>query len=157
MTKTNSFTKIILVVMSVMMLISAISIFASATNVDDPFSFTFNGYMDRTNVRYKDNESNMYMYCVSSDTPYIASARGRATQNYGDFVDCSYDIADPTPKVFTYTFTPGIKRFMYNYVRENGFVWAAISANTSSNGYATGWWSPDSVYESGVRPPSEYN
>lgn len=157
MTKTNSFTKIVLVVMSIMMLMSVMVVFSSATNIDSDFAFSFNGYMDDTGLRKKDNDSCLYMYCQTANTPYMASARGAYNEYSTDYYDCSFDWDDDTPQVFTYTFTSGVKRFMYNYVIENGFDYAAISASTSSNGYASGLWSPDSVSESGVLPPSDYN
>lgn len=154
MTRTSKPTKILIVVMAMMMLLSTMAIFASASNADSGFTFSFSGYMDRTGIRQKDNDTSMYMYCTSTSTPYIASARG--TYNGSTFYDCSYDWDDPTPTKYTYQFTSGIKRFMYNYVLENGFTYCAISANTSSNGSASGYWSPDSVYESGIRPASDY-
>lgn len=154
MTRTSKPTKILIVVMALMMLMSAMAIFASASNLDSSFQFRFNGYMDRTGVRQKEDSTSMYMNCASITTPYIASARG--TRDGSTFYDCSYDWQAATVKRFTYQFVSGNKRFMYNYVKENGFVYCAISANTSSNGSATGYWSPDSVYESGVLPASDY-
>lgn len=154
MIKTRISTKIMIALMTMMMLLSAMAISVSASNTNSGFNYNFNGSTKLTMTRVKENNSSMYMYCQSANTSYLGSARG--TINGEKYWDCSYNwnVTGSTKKI--YSFTANTARFMYNYVIENGYSRAAISASTSAGGSASGVWSPDSVPQDGVLPPSDY-
>lgn len=149
MIKTKRSAKIVITLMTLMMLLSAMAISVSADSRDGTFSYMFNGSTARTEPRLKEDRSSIYMYSATADISYIASAVG--TNNGVEYSDCS------CTSRYTYTFNKGDKRFMYNSVNEDGFSYAAVSAGASTHGYAVGAWSPDSVPQSGVLPPSDYN
>ncbi len=92
----------------------------------------------------------MYMYCksITSGKDYVAYALGSNSSTGASYNVCSGG--------YKYRFVSGDKRFMYNYVNEGGFRYAAIRATGGFTGYANGLWSPDSVADSGVKPASDY-
>jgi len=106
------------------------------------FSFGNEGDWSTTHERIKEDNTSVYMKCVSSDlvsNAYDAYAWGydEDTNNYF----CSSD---------KYTFSEGDIKKMTNYIYENGGEWALIRANLNEgSGYTTGTftglWSPDSI------------
>lgn len=150
MTKTKKFAKIISVCVIVATLLSCAAIFAFATdNVDKPFTFYFTSYSGITNARRKTDYSSCYMSYTSGSLTYIASALGQHYEEEVSATDCSHG--------YRYRFTAAHeKRFMYNYALEDGYPWICIGATTVGSGTSSGVWSPDSVYQAGVLPASDY-
>ncbi len=155
MTKTNKTIKFLTFVMVFLMLTSIFAVVAFADNYDTDFEFMLAGNQNKTHIRPKDNSSSMYMYCTYTSTPYIASAWGVDDIAYNAH-NCSYDYDVPGDVQRTYLFVSGNKRFMYNYVVENGYDLCFIKGDTSVLGTARGVWSPDSVYQSGIISADDY-
>lgn len=148
MSKSKNTKRVVIVMMTFMMLFSAMSIFASATHQDRDFSFYFGNYRAATTREEKDNTSSLYMYCQQG-TPYIASAGA-------SYSDSQYSTVYDVSHGYSYSFAPNTRRFMYNFVLEEGFSYAVIIGTTSTTGSATGKWSPDSIPQAGVLPGSDY-
>lgn len=112
------------------------------------FTDTFEGRI--TPPREKDNYSSIYMwYSGSGPAFYDAKAIAFTNSLQSEWTDSSGG--------YHYRFYRGQRRFMYNYVKEHGYSTAGVYGyNQSSTGTAIGYWSPDSVYESGVLPASDY-
>lgn len=155
-------TKITTIVLATMFSIGVASKAVSASsavpasNVDRAYSFYFSGEgaVKDTGHQPKEDDSSLYMNYSGNGPAYTAKALG---YTYYYFVkDCSYDPADGRQFSYQYTFYPGQKRYMYNYVKENGYNHAGIRATSSGAGTAAGVWSPDSVPEAGVLPASDY-
>lgn len=112
---------------------------------DTKYNYYFNvndGH--KTNFREKEDATSSYMYCKSASSSYTAKVYGGHPE--ADAYDCSMG--------YRYYFETGYKRFLYNNVNESGFEEAAIFGSGSGN--ASGLWSPDSVYQSGVRPGTDH-
>ena len=155
-------TKITTIVLATMFSIGVASKAVSASsavpasNVDRAYSFYFSeeGAVKDTGHQPKEDDSSLYMNYSGNGPAYTAKALG---YTYYYFVkDCSYDPADTGQFSYQYRFEPGQSRFMYNYVKENGYNHAGIRATSSGAGTAAGDWSPDSVPEAGVLPASDY-
>jgi len=111
---------------------------------DENYTFCFynDGDWSTTHQRIKEDNTSVYMKCVSSDTAsnaYDAYAWGYDEDSDNYF--CSSD---------KYTFKEGDIKKMTNYIHENGGEWALIKANLSegcgfTTGMFTGLWSPDSI------------
>lgn len=125
---------------------------ANADTYDKQFTFRFTDNVEgrQTGPQSKDDDSSMFMwYSSAGPTYYEAKAIGYSNPSQYVWSDCSGG--------YHYRFYHGQKRFMYNYVRENGYSAAGIYGyNQSSAGTAGGYWSPDSVYEAGVISASDY-
>ena len=155
-------TKITTIVLATMFSIGVASkaVSASSTvpasNVDRAFSFYFPTYgsVKDTGHQPKENDSSLYMYYSGNGPSYIAKALGYT--NFYFAKDCSYDPNDLAKFSYQYRFDPGTRRFMYNFVKENGYHYAGIRATSLGEGTASGVWSPDSVSEAGVLPESDY-
>lgn len=150
MIKKNKLTKTICALTAVIMLLSCTTIFASAAinNTDASYSYAFSANSKYTVGRLKKDDSSCYMYYQSGSLTYTASAYGR-TSAYSATYDCSGG--------YMYRFTSAHQaRFMYNYVYENGYDFLAIKGQCLGSGTCKGVWSPDSLYESSVLPPSDY-
>lgn len=155
-------TKITTIVLAVMFSIGVASKAVSASsavpasNVDRAYSFYFSEYgaVKDTGHQPKEDDSSLYMFYSGNGPVYTAKALGY--NNFYVAKDCSYDPADRTKYSYQYRFNPGQKRYMYNYVKENGYHYAGIRATSLGAGTAAGVWSPDSVPEAGVLPASDY-
>lgn len=155
-------TKITTIVLATMFSIGVASKAVSASsavpasNVDRAFSFYFPTYgaVKDTGHQPKENDSSLYMFYSGNGPAYTAKALGY--NNFYVAKDCSFDPADGTKYSYQYRFYPGTKRFMYNYVKENGYHYAGIRVTSSGTGTVAGVWSPDSVPEEGVLPESDY-
>lgn len=155
-------TKITTIVLAIMFSIGVASKAVSASsavpasNVDRAFSFYFPTYgaVKDTGHQPKENDSSLYMFYSGNGPAYTAKALGY--NNFYVAKDCSFDPADGTKYSYQYRFYPGTKRFMYNYVKENGYHYAGIRVISSGTGTVAGVWSPDSVPEEGVLPESDY-
>jgi len=86
------------------------------------------------------------MKCNSTSSNYQTRILGGLSSASCAY-DCSYG--------YRYTFTTGTARFMYSNVYENGYSYAVVQCVTSGI-TASGVWSPDSVPQSGVLPPSDH-
>lgn len=125
--------------------VSIVSVNA-ANNGDTGYTYNFSALDQyKTDFRLKEDKSSVYMYCQSASSAYRARVYGGNAN--GHAIDCSNG--------YQYRFVAGTKRFMYNYVKEWGYSRAAVFA-TIGNGVANGVWSPDSIPQSGVLPPSDY-
>ncbi len=147
--------KILTIVMSVLMLVSMFVVDIYAENDINDFVFFLAGTVNKTGIRTKNNDSSMYMYCTSTTTPYIASAWGVDGSNYTEH-DCSYEYGVAGDMQRTYLFISGNRRFMYNYVIENGYDMCFIKGDTSVSGTAYGFWNPDGVFQSNVISANDY-
>ncbi|MGM9917910.1 MAG: hypothetical protein ACI316_01255 [Lactimicrobium massiliense] len=59
--------------------------------------------------------------------------------------------------IFYLTDSAGLPTIMPEASKENGYSTAGVYGyHQSSAGTASGYWSPDSVYQSGVLPASDY-
>lgn len=131
---------------------------STQSSVDRSFNFYFSGYnsTDCTGHQPKENDSSVYMYYVSGTPGLIYDAHVVGYNNFYLEKDCSYDSSTTSKFSYKYRFHNGDRRLMYNYVRENGYQYAGIRAVGHGKGTATGVWSPDSVYEAGLIPESDY-
>ena len=124
----------------------------NADTYDRAFTFRFTDKYEgrQTGPQTKDNDSSLYMwYASAGPTYYDAKAIGYTNPSQYEWTDCSGG--------YHYRFYHGQRRFMYNYIKENGYSAAGIYGfNQSSEGTASGYWSPDSVDEAGVLPASDY-
>ena len=145
MIRTKKGVNAIFVIAVAFIFISFWSGIVKADASDTSWSYNFN-YLDgyKTDFRNKDNYSSSYMNCQSASGTYIGKVFGGHPES--EAYDCSMNCS--------YYFEEGYKRFMYNDVKESGFEEAAIFG--SGSGTASGLWSPDSVYQSGVRPASDH-
>lgn len=136
------------IMLSILLVSTNPEIYANASNVDTTFRYVLDGSDSfKTGAREKENATSCYMYCQTSSGDYVATVWGghAAAQAY----DCSQG--------YRYYFLAGYKRFMFNNVNERGFEMCLICADPNTSGtVATGLWSPDSVYQSGVRPATDY-
>ncbi len=129
----------------------------SASNIDRGYTYHFttsNNLVQVTTKQPKENDTSLYMYYVSGGPTYVAHAAGYTT--ISTYKDCSYDKNSAAQFSYKYEFKPGQRRYMYNYVRENGYSYAGVYARAYTAGSASGVWSPDSVYESGVISANNY-
>lgn len=124
------------------------SVLTYANSGDTWYNFVIDEDNDGyTPSRVKENASSCYMYCMNANSNYVGSVYG-GNQDSGAY-DCSQG--------YRYLFAQGTKRFMYNNVYESHLPLALIKGHFYSNGgYASGLWSPDSVYQNGVLPASDY-
>lgn len=148
--------KCIAFMMSVMLAVIFTCNIVSASTMDRSYSFYFSSYnqVKDTGHQPKENSSSLYMNYSGNGPSYIGYALGYT--NFYGARDCSYDPSDPAKYSYKYRFSPGNRRFMYNYVKENGYNYAGVRATSLGTGTAAGVWSPDSVYEAGVLPESDY-
>ena len=129
------------------------------SSVDRSFDFYFSGRnsSDCTGHQPKENDSSVYMNYVSGNPGNLKFDAHVVGYNYYYFEkDCSYDPTSTSQFSYKYRFSQGDRRLMYNYVRENGYTHAGVRAVGHGKGTATGVWSPDSVYEPGLIPESDY-
>lgn len=152
--------KKVITFLSIMMLAFGLTVtFVHAgDNTDKPYTYEFTSSAyhsyQRTEGRRKYDDSSLYMHYQSGNIAYTAYAIGGYSSNTA-YNSCHKDPS--TGKTYAYIFYPGYKRYMYNYVQENGYTYAAIQAYTTrAGGTAKGVWSPDSVYEDGVATPDDY-
>lgn len=127
----------------------------NASTQDRPYNFHFIGGSAVTDRQIKEDSSSIYMhFMLGTATAYEAHAVG---WKYGQLLetDCSSDPANPGVH-YHYAFEKGQKRFMYNYVKERNCPLAGVRAEGISGQSASGVWSPDSVYEAGVIPATDY-
>lgn len=154
--------KIILPMITGLLLSSSVVMAANSSpisNVDRSFDFYFSGYnsSDCTGHQPKENDSSVYMNYVSCSPENLTfDAHVVGYTNYYVEKDCSFDKNSPSRFSYKYRFNRGNRRFMYNYVLENGYHNAGIRAVAYGKGTATGVWSPDSIPEAGVLPESDY-
>ena len=137
---------------SIFLAFSCFTMKVQADSYDRQFRFIFTDIFEGriTGPQTKDNDSSVYMwYSSGSPHSYDAKVIAFTNPNAYEWTDCSGG--------YHYRFYRGQKRFMYNYVKENGHSTAGVYGyHQSSAGTASGYWSPDSVYESGVLPASDY-
>ncbi len=149
MTKTNKIVKMCVFAMLLTMIISIVSINVGAkNNIDSPFSYELTGGDNfKTPFRDKEDDSSVYMKCINATGSYEARVYS------GPRNACAVDVSFG----YHYHFVQGNARFMYNYAYECGYDIAAVFATTYNNGtVASGVWSPDSVWEAGVLPASDF-
>ncbi|MCM1468626.1 MAG: hypothetical protein NC086_10810, partial [Alistipes sp.] len=101
-----------------------------------------------TSMEKKDNSSSVYMKSVYMNTSYTAHVVGGYAGFDSEAEDCSMG------RYYRFNYLD-CARFMYNDVNERGFSDAAVSA-FGSPGAVSGYWSPDSVPQAGVLPPTDY-
>ena len=158
-TKSNRFAKFLCILMVASMLLACAAIFVSADNTDTSYTYSFNTNSRSTLGRYKEDDSCCYMKYETGSIAYTARAHGKTSAT--DSI--SYDRSGG----FVYRFTSAHEaRFMYNYVWEKAHVagqiaypiceYISINGSANGTGTATGVWSPDSVNQAGVLPPSDY-
>lgn len=127
----------------------------NASTQDRPYTFHFIGGSAVTDRQIKEDDSSLYMYFqLGTATKYEAHAVG---WKYGQVfeTDCSSDPANPGVH-YHYGFIKGQERFMFNYVKERNCPLAGVRADGISGQSASGVWSPDSKYEAGVIPATDY-
>jgi hypothetical protein len=117
------------------------SAFAYASYENSDFNFTFDGTLQNTSTRPKDDYTSSWMQVqsITSGKQYIASAQARSSWSSGSNVD----VGSPA-----YTFGSGTTRYMVNYIKESGYSLAGIRAAqyySDPTFYASGVWSPDSI------------
>ncbi len=146
MVKTKNTYNAIFIVAVTIICINLMSVIANAGNISDKgYIYNFNIYdSHKTGFRDKVDATSCYMNCQSASSSYTAKVYGGHPE--ADAYDCSMG--------YVYYFEEGYKRFLYNSVHESGYEEAAIFG--SGSGTASGLWSPDSVYQSGVRPGSDH-
>lgn len=150
-------SKILMLATALMVSISAIKMepVSAANTKDKAFNFKFTEKKRITDGRIKEDDSSCYMRCVTATTPYKAWVLGGV---YGqEYTNCAGK--------YKYYFEKGDKRYMYNLVVEKAkasgdsdkTLVAAIRVKPDKQkGQASGYWSPDSVYESGVKQGTDY-
>lgn len=151
MSKNNFISKTLTVTMVMMMVVSAVRLQpVSADSKDIPFWLEFTGEIPGavTPMATKDNSSSVYMKSMYMNTTYVAHVVGGNADIPTDAVDCSMG------RYYLFNYLD-CARFMYNDVYERGCSAAAVSA-TGSPGAVSGFWSPDSVPQAGVLPPTDY-
>lgn len=151
MSRKNFISKALTVVMVMMMVVSAVRLQpVSADSKDRPFWLEFTGDIPGavTPMRTKDNSSSVYMKSMYMNTTYVAHVVGGDEGIATDAVDCSMG------RYYLFNYLD-CARFMYNDVHERGCTAAGVSA-TGSPGAVSGYWSPDSVPQAGVLPPTDY-
>ena len=163
----NSVIKLLTVSMFGMILVFKTIIGLSASTVEYSYVFCSNeSGRHKTAFVLKEDDSPMYMHCEYSNTPFMASALG-ADEHGVMYYDCSYDWSElgPNDSPYTYTnkfsylFTNGQKRYIYNFVLKNGFEYGGISVAAISGSGAddvVGMWSVDSVYDANLMSTEEY-
>ena len=127
----------------------------NASSQDRDYYFHFVGGSAVTNRQIKEDSTSFYMHFqLGTASKYEAHAAG---WKYGQMfeTDCSSDPANPGVH-YHYAFEKGQKRYMYNYVQERNCPLAGVRADGISGQSASGVWSPDSVYEAGVIPATDY-
>lgn len=127
----------------------------NASNQNRPFNFHFVGGTAVTDRQVKEDFSSIFMhFMLGTASGYEAHAVG---WKYGQLfeTDCSSDPANPGVH-YHYDFVKGQQRFMFNYVKERNCPLAGVRADGISGQSASGEWSPDSVYEAGVIPATDY-
>ncbi len=141
--------KTIALMFTVMFLVSMILVVYAANNIDTAYNYSFSNNSAITVARAKTDSSSCYMNYNSGSISYTAQALGMP-QEEGP-------VADDVSAGYHYSFTLAHeRRFMYNYAYEWGYPYLCIGASCSTNGVASGLWSPDSVYEYGVLPESDF-
>ena len=96
-------------------------------------------YLDYTSSRLKEDTSCGYIKGIESSNGYSFNATLVGVDETGyceDFELIDYDV------------NPGDEIWMYNYVKENGYNYAAVKCESNTgDDYSVGFlWSPDSVY-----------
>lgn len=150
MSRKNFISKALTVTMVMMMVISAVRLQpVKADSKDRTFWLEFTSDIPGaiTPMETKDNSSSVYMKSVYMNTTYVAHVVGGDKEVPG-VNDCSMG------RYYLFNYL-NCARFMYNDVYERGCPAAAISA-TGSPGAVSGYWSPDSVPQAGVLPPTDY-
>lgn len=152
MKRTSRAIRCALVLMMTAICLIAFTDMASANNnVDTSYTFNFSNNNKYTSPRAKYDDSCCYMYYNNGTISFKASARGQANTSISgpNSTDCSQG--------YKYQFTSAHqKRFMYNNVYESGLSYLRIKGESGSSGTAKGYWSPDSVYQATVLPPTDY-
>lgn len=124
--------KIMAAALSALTVISLCAVTVSADRVDSGWFFRMTDDVHETEYRFKDNTSCIYINMTSGASLYAAPYGSRTT---GAGVQ-----AGSTQFVPNYQPT-----HIYNYVRENGYAYAALKLTRTGGRYeATGVWSPDS-------------
>lgn len=152
MKKTSRTMRCILVTMLMTVCFIAFTDVVSANNnTDTRYTFNFSNNNKYTSARTKYDDSCCYMYYNNGTISYKASARGQddASTSGSSSIDCSQG--------YKYQFTSAHqKRFMYNNVYESGLSFLRIKGESGSSGTSKGYWSPDSVNQETVLPPTDY-
>lgn len=127
----------------------------NASTQDRPYNFHFIGGSAVTDRQIKEDDTSLYMnFMLGTATEYEAHAVGWKNGQLFE-TDCSSDPATPE-KHYHYKFKKGQRRFMFNYVKERNCPFAGVRAEGISGQSASGEWSPDSIYEAGVIPATDY-
>ncbi|MEE1077622.1 MAG: DUF2712 domain-containing protein [Agathobacter sp.] len=116
-------------------------VLAAGNYKDTSYSFSFQNRALYTQARSKNDYTSSYMKCTSctSNTSYTAHVVATTSIFSNDYVDAS--------RGHVYCFTTGTTYKMLNWVKEDGFSYAAIQGNPNYgyNFSASGYWSPDSI------------
>ena len=106
--------------------------------MSQPFDESAGEYLDYTSSRLKEDTSCGYIKGIESSNGYSFNATLVGVDETGyceDFELIDYDV------------NPGDEIWMYNYVKENGYNYAAVKCESNTgDDYSVGFlWSPDSV------------
>lgn len=124
--------KIMAAALSALTVISLCAVTVSASRDDSGWVFKVTEDVHETEYRSKDNTSCIYINMTSGASLYAAP--------YGSHTLKSGVQAGSTQFVPNYQPT-----HIYNYVKENGYAYAALELTRTGGRYeATGVWSPDS-------------
>lgn len=133
--------KIVCGALAAAMVISGSMMYAGASNYHDTektLSFFRGHWVDSTDPREKQDNTSVYVHCVSSPETFRVHAEG-AYGKSGDYWDVSKQ---------WYQISQGGTVRIINYIYENGCSWAKVigDADDFDNDYdATIAWSPDSI------------
>ena len=118
-------------------------------------SVSGNGTRWTTSARKKTDDTYSYQYCASTTRRYQSWVYGSYKSNISSELKNLHngtikkDLRNPKTRKLTptYWFSSGTSRYMINYVKENNLPYAGMMFMTGDNGggYATVWWSPDSI------------
>ncbi len=134
----------------------------AANNTDTLFGYFFTTSVQYIPGREKSDYTSVYMHYQNGTPSYTAKVCWQVGGNAP--MPSNEDATSGTP---FYQFTSlHQKRFMYNMVYENHHAYAAAQHQvlyagvkgtcSTYNGVVQGYWSPDSIYQSGVLPGTDH-
>ena len=134
--KKAKLTRAICLMFALLTVISILSISAFATEPSNTYNFSFStaGYTRYSSAVSKSSASSCYVYYSSGNAPYFVAAAGGTNANGNSHIDCSGG--------YYYRCTVGQRRYMYNYVYEQGYSYMQIRATYAGATSAFIYWSP---------------
>lgn len=149
MKKKTSIKKAICLLLAVLSISSMLCIAASAdTLYSNTLSFASGGFTRYTSAVSKTTNSSCYVNYSSGNAPYFVAAAGGTNSTGSTHTDCSGG--------FYYRCTVGQKRYMYNYIREQGFSYMQIRATYAGAASATVVYCPNRYSTTNVLSESNY-